>query len=450
MLKHRLTPSRLSDVINTFRSTLGLMPVPLTEGPFLAETLKIPYTYCWSPSLVPKPPDWRDHIDVSGFLFQSAVSYEPTSELEQFLKAGPAPVYIGFGSIVVEDPDTLLSTVLEAVKICEIRAIISKGWSNLKAADQPDNVLFLGDCPHDWLFQHVSVVVHHGGAGTTAAGLRSGKPTIIVPFFGDQPFWGDMIAKAGAGPKPIPHKKLTATNLAEAIQYALSPEVSKVSQETAARMQLEDGVQSAVASFHRHLSSDVLRCDLVPTLPAVYEHSRKKVLKLSGSAADTLLKHGRIKQNHLSLYAPKPISIENRRWDSVTGAASVGIGMAYDLLDATNDLWYAPHKLRKGTQAADDDPGEGSSKRSETSSSGKQAKQTAKMVGASAMSIPKMAGVITKGFAVETPLVIAEGMRATPRLYGETVKDHKPITGVVSGFQVAATVSLTPAPTDSC
>lgn len=156
----------------------------MAEAPSLAETLKIPFTYCWSPALVPKPRDWAEHIDVCGFFFRQPPSYQPPPDLEQFLASGPPPVYIGFGSIVVDSPQRLSNTVLQAVAASGVRAIVSRGWSKL-AGDGNPNIYFIGDCPHEWLFQHVSAVVHHGGAGTTACGLANGKPTVVVPFFGE-------------------------------------------------------------------------------------------------------------------------------------------------------------------------------------------------------------------------------------------------------------------------
>jgi UDP:flavonoid glycosyltransferase YjiC (YdhE family) len=116
--------------------------------------------------------------------------------------------------------------IFEAVKKAGVRALVSKGWGGLGADDVglPEGVFMLGNVPHDWLFQHVSAVVHHGGAGTTAAGIATGKPTVVIPFFGDQPFWGAMVARAGAGPVPIPFKQLTADKLAAAITEALKPE----------------------------------------------------------------------------------------------------------------------------------------------------------------------------------------------------------------------------------
>src|SRR6195952_1699338 len=120
----------------------------------------------------------------------------------------------------------MTTMIFEAVKKSGQRALVSKGWGGVGADELgiPEGVFMLGNVPHDWLFKHVSCVVHHGGAGTTAAGITAGRPTLVVPFFGDQPFWGAMVARAGAGPLPIHSKELTADNLAEAILEALKPE----------------------------------------------------------------------------------------------------------------------------------------------------------------------------------------------------------------------------------
>lgn len=122
--------------------------------------------------------------DICGFFFREPPSYTPPPDLKKFLQRGPPPVYIGFGSIVIDDPAALSRTILEAVLITGCRALISRGWSKLDGPES-DDVMFLGDCPHEWLFQRVAVVVHHGGAGTTACGLLNGRPTTIVPFFGE-------------------------------------------------------------------------------------------------------------------------------------------------------------------------------------------------------------------------------------------------------------------------
>lgn len=127
-----------------------------------------------------------EDVDVCGFFFRNPPSYSPDPDLRLFLDDGPPPVYIGFGSIIIDDPDEMTSIILEAIRITGARALVSRGWSKLGANLQSDDrVFFLGDCPHEWLFQHVAAVVHHGGAGTTACGLLNGRPTTIVPFFGE-------------------------------------------------------------------------------------------------------------------------------------------------------------------------------------------------------------------------------------------------------------------------
>jgi UDP:flavonoid glycosyltransferase YjiC (YdhE family) len=176
----------LGDVVNDWRATLDLEEVTMFDGPSLANSLKVPFTYCWSPALVPKPADWPSYIDVCGFFFREPPNYEPPPELQSFIESGSLPVYIGFGSIVLEDPQRITAVIIEAVEAEGFRAIVSKGWSNLGSnGETHKDVIFIGDCPHEWLFQHVAAVVHHGGAGTTACGLRNGRPTTIVPFFGE-------------------------------------------------------------------------------------------------------------------------------------------------------------------------------------------------------------------------------------------------------------------------
>lgn len=220
------------------------------------------------------------------------------------MDSGDPPIYIGFGSIVVDDPSELTNIVFDAVRQTHVRAVISKGWGNI-GTDQagPPEIMMIDKCPHDWLFQHVSAVVHHGGAGTTAAGLSLGKPTTIVPFFGDQTFWGSIVSRAGAGPDPIPYKRLTANKLAEAIKTALKDETKKKAAEIGENMRHEEGVRSAVTSFYRHLDDDSLRCSLCPNRPAVWwvKHSG---IKLSAFAATVLVETGLVKPSNLVLYAP--------------------------------------------------------------------------------------------------------------------------------------------------
>ncbi|KAJ3139388.1 hypothetical protein HK101_003651 [Irineochytrium annulatum] len=300
-----MTWEGLGDIINNFRmGTLGLPRIPAIVAPVLLKSLEVPHTYTWSEALIKKPADWGDHIDVSGFFFLDLASnYEPPTDLKAFLESGPPPVYIGFGSIVVDDPDALTQVIFQAVEKAGVRALVSKGWGGLGGENLkvPDNVYMIGNCPHDWLFQRVSCVVHHGGAGTTAAGLKAGKPTTIVPFFGDQPFWGAMIASINAGPPPIPFKRLTADRLAEAIQFALLPETVEAARAASTRIASEDGVAEGARSFHRHLPLTDMRCDVDPTRVAAWYLPNLNI-KLSAHAADVLTRGKRITRGQMMPY----------------------------------------------------------------------------------------------------------------------------------------------------
>lgn len=324
-----LTWQGLGDVINRFRErSLGLEPLSIMWAPGMISRLRITWTYCWSPALIPKPADWGNHIDISGFFFLNlATNYTPPQELADFLAAGTPPVYIGFGSIVVDDPNAMTKLIFEAVTKTGQRAIVSKGWGGLGADELgiPDGVFMLGNCPHDWLFQHVSCVVHHGGAGTTAAGISAGKPTVVVPFFGDQPFWGSMVAKAGAGPAPIPYKSLTSDKLADSIKEALRPESLERAKELSMRIKAEDGTQAGAESFHKQIHLSDLRCSLTPTRTAVWRVKRTDI-RLSAVAATVLGNEGLLDFSDLKLYRAREYETEDGPWEPISGGAAALIG----------------------------------------------------------------------------------------------------------------------------
>ncbi|EXJ73173.1 uncharacterized protein A1O5_04323 [Cladophialophora psammophila CBS 110553] len=436
-----LTWNGIGDIVQNWRKSIDLEAVPMSEAPFLMETLQVPHTYCWSPALVPKPKDWGKHIDVCGFIRRDPALYTAPVDLDTFLKSGPTPVYIGFGSIVIEDPEKLLQILLDAVNECGVRAIISKGWSNLESEDVGENVFFLEECPHEWLFQQVSLVVHHGGAGTTACGLINGRPTVIVPFFGDQPFWGNVVAASRAGPPPIPHKKLSSKNLSSSIRYCLREEAQQAAKAVAEKMTTELGVKAAVHSFHRHLPVDDMGCDLIKGLPATWVYRRSKTfLKISGAAAEILIQARRIKAEDLRLYRSKPFIIENRRWDFLTSSLAVSMEMSYDILAALSGFWRNPRALRK---QKDKERALSRASSHQTASGNENhpmegpSKEIAKMVGASAMSISHITGIVIKGSLVDIPVAVAEGLRNTPKLYGQEVPDHAAVTDWKSGLAVA-------------
>jgi sterol 3beta-glucosyltransferase len=150
----------------------------------------------------------------------------------------------------------MTEVIVKALEITGQRGIINKGWGGLGTLAEPkDFVYLLDNCPHDWLFLQCKAVVHHGGAGTTAAGLKAACPTTIVPFFGDQPFWGDRVHARGVGPLPIPVDQFSLQKLVDAINFMMEPKVKDNAVELAKAMESEDGVSGAVRAFLRHLPS---------------------------------------------------------------------------------------------------------------------------------------------------------------------------------------------------
>jgi UDP:flavonoid glycosyltransferase YjiC (YdhE family) len=251
--------------------------------------------------LIPKPEDWGARISVSGFYFLPPSSdYTPPLSLQSFLDLGSPPVYIGFGSIVIDDPQSLTLLLLEAVRLAGVRAIISAGWSGLGDLDLPPEIHLLAECPHDWIFARVSCVVHHGGAGTTAAAIAAGKPSVVVPFFGDQPFWGHMIARAGAGPEPIPFKSLTAIGLAAAIESALGRYMQEKSHALGGLVNKEKGIECGIRSFYQQLNLAMLQCSLTPMSAATWR-IRKTDIRLGSTSSALLIDMGLLDLDKLEL-----------------------------------------------------------------------------------------------------------------------------------------------------
>lgn len=242
------------DIVNSFRKRkLKLGPITYLKAPLRKQ--EVPMGYIWSPSLAPKPEDWGHRVDVVGFCFLNLASnYKPPQDLVDFLDKKPAPIYVGFGSLPVKDPNKMTQVIVDAMAHTKQRAIIQKGWGGLGVMENtPPHIYLLGNCPHDWLFPQCAAVVHHGGAGTTAAGLKAECPTTVVPFFGDQPFWGHCVNEQGVGPKPIPVEHFDFDNLVHAITTMLEPDVKEAAKKMAAKIGSEDGVKGAVSAFHRHL-----------------------------------------------------------------------------------------------------------------------------------------------------------------------------------------------------
>lgn len=241
--------------INRWRQErLDLPPISLFKWPYgQLRGRPVPTLYSFSPAVVPRPPDWGDHVHVTGYWFLDRPSdWRPPADLVDFFESGPPPVYVGFGSMSHRDPERATRIVLDALRQSGQRGLIATGWGGLSRADLPADVFELESVPHDWLFPRVAAVVHHGGAGTTAAGLRAGVPSVILPHFGDQPFWARQVERLGVGPKPILRKKLTAERLADAVRAAVEDETMRArAAALGEKIRAEDGVGNVLRVFER-------------------------------------------------------------------------------------------------------------------------------------------------------------------------------------------------------
>lgn len=268
-LGHLLVSMLEKYYLSEWREKHGMSPRKLLTSPkYELNGHIIPVLYAMSPLVMPRPAEWGENIHMTGFwLGKGEVNYTPDPALEAFLKNGEKPIYVGFGSMVNAEMRETLDVVLEALRQSNTRAVLSTGWGGVKIENTDD--IFVADfVPHDWLFQHVAAVVHHGGAGTTAAGIQAGRPTLIVPFGGDQPFWGTRAEDLGIGPKPIPRDKLTVSRLSKAFtDLKETKKYAVAARELGERLQNEDGA---------HIAANII------------EHELRKWLRLEGREPNIL------------------------------------------------------------------------------------------------------------------------------------------------------------------
>ena len=239
--------------VNEFRKRFGL---PSYRGTDFQRILKsTPLLGAYSPTVIPPPADWTDQVHVTGYWFQKDLpEWYPSDELNCFLEKGEPPVYVGFGSMGGRNPEDLAVMVLEALAKSGQRGLLLTGWGGMSVMKVPEHVFVLNSAPHSWLFPRMAAVIHHGGAGTTAEGVRAGMPTVIVPFIVDQKFWGERIKGLGVGPEPIPAKELTVDRLTTAIRAATTD--SKMKARAAAlgmAVRAEDGIGNAVKIVQQYL-----------------------------------------------------------------------------------------------------------------------------------------------------------------------------------------------------
>ena len=279
-----------------FSYSLGYTVISLIEIHFLADWRKargmqprkveaapinelnghpVPTLYAMSPLVMPRPNTWDENIHMTGYwLDKQPASFQPSAEITAFLEAEPTrPIYIGFGSMVSADMNDTLDIVLRSIDKAGLRAVISTGWGG---ADIPkkDNIFAADYVSHAWLFNQVSAVVHHGGAGTFAAGILAGRPSLIIPFGGDQPFWASRAEALGLGPKSIRHSQLTVHQLTRALTDLTQTKKYRIAaQELGQRLRMENGVTNAANIIEHELRKWLRQEGMDPGLVPKHEEA---------------------------------------------------------------------------------------------------------------------------------------------------------------------------------
>ena len=258
MLWNVMRPA-INDIV---RPRLGLPPYPW-YGPYFRDLHRAKAINGFSRHVLPRPADWPDNSQISGYWFLDQPQWTPPESLRDFLAAGPKPVYIGFGSMVSPDATAFTQIVLDGVKKSGRRAVVATGWGALDGDDGPrdEQIFFLRQAPHDGLFPLMAAAVHHGGAGTIAAAARAGIPSIIVPFFGDQPFWAHCLKLRGVAPPALERKTLSPGVLASALKAAEHPQMVEAAAVLGRAIRAENGVEEAIRWLNvwNLLSSSVAR-----------------------------------------------------------------------------------------------------------------------------------------------------------------------------------------------
>ncbi|WP_199739485.1 glycosyltransferase [Streptomyces klenkii] len=240
-----------SGTARTLRARLGLPPSSTRAARRARERQRWPVRHGFSPLVVPRPRDWRPELTVDGYWWQ----HDPPGtglprHVRDFLDSGPPPVFVGLGSIPVRDPARVGATVVRALRAAGLRGVVQRGWSGLEA--DGDDMLTVGELPHAALFPETAAVVHHGGAGTTAAALRAGVPAVPLPLQLDTGFWAGRLTALGVAPPAVPLRRLTADALAAALlRVTTDPSYRERARALGARIRAEDGTAPVVAAVNR-------------------------------------------------------------------------------------------------------------------------------------------------------------------------------------------------------
>lgn len=237
--------------INDIRAEHGLPPTTFTATRRQQARTQWPVLHGISQHVLAQPRDWRPGLEIVGYWWPvMPPGWTPPDDLGHFLDAGAPPVFVGFGSTNPGNPEQLTRTIVAALRRAGRRGVIQAGWANLSTSDE--DMLTIGDVPHEWLFPRMAALVHAAGAGTAAAGLRAGVPAVPVPMTGDGPFWSHRLTTLGVSPGPIRLKKLTVDRLADALQEATTnPDYARRATELAVRIGAENGTDAVLTTVER-------------------------------------------------------------------------------------------------------------------------------------------------------------------------------------------------------
>jgi UDP:flavonoid glycosyltransferase YjiC (YdhE family) len=244
--------------LGRWRLKMGLAPV----GNYFdwIQKRNIPTVYGFSPSVLPVPDDWPDNHHVTGYWFlEESPGWQADPGLVQFLNDGPPPVYVGFGSMDLQNAEPMSNLIIQALLESSQRGILASGWGGLRSEKLPPTIHPVQDIPHSWLFPQTAGVVHHGGMGTTAAGLRAGVPAIILPVGGDQPFWADRLQRLGVGLRSASYFKITSRRrlVEDIIRVTSEPSMNSKAAVLGAKIRTEQGCEMAVDLIQKSLVNRV-------------------------------------------------------------------------------------------------------------------------------------------------------------------------------------------------
>ncbi|MEU9191410.1 glycosyltransferase [Streptomyces sp. NPDC048484] len=239
-----------ADTTRALRTRLGLPPLGSRAARLARERRDWQVHHGFSPLVVPRPRDWRPGLGVAGYWWPYDLEPQLPDALRDFLDAGPPPVFFGLGSATVPDAERLSAVVVRALRAAGVRGVVQRGWAGLAATG--DDMFTVDEVPHAALFPRMAAVVHHAGAGTTAAALRAGVPTVPVPVQFDEAFWAARLVSLGVAPAAVPLRGLTAGTLGAAVARAVTePAHSARATALAGRLRGEDGVGPVLASVDR-------------------------------------------------------------------------------------------------------------------------------------------------------------------------------------------------------